>query len=75
MKKYQIYNPKTQEVKFILSTETSIVCPHCQSGWMILTVGIKEHIVKQMALCNIVESKRAFYCPYCGKDMTEMFRW
>jgi len=69
------YNPQTQEVSFILSNEHSVVCPHCQSGWVILTLGIKEHHVEQLAICNIKDAKTQFYCPYCGKDMTEIFRW
>lgn len=71
----QTYNPVTHEVNFELSNESSIVCPHCQSGWVIITLGIKDHIVEQMATCTIKEAKRPIHCPYCGKDMTEIFRW
>jgi uncharacterized Zn-finger protein len=69
------YNPITRKIGMILNNKTSVVCPHCQSGWVILSVGIHDHIVEKMAVCNIAEAKRAFYCPYCGKDMTEIFRW
>ena len=68
-------NPETLEVNFTLSNKYSIVCPHCQSGWVIITLGIENHIVKQMAMCSTIAAKREFYCPYCGKDMTEIFRW
>lgn len=71
----QTYNPLTRELKMLLSNDTSVVCPHCQSGWAIITLGIKNHTVEQMAICTVKDAKRAFYCPYCGKDMTEIFRW
>ncbi|KKN21399.1 hypothetical protein LCGC14_0925840 [marine sediment metagenome] len=75
MTKNFTYNPITSEAKFILSNDTSIVCPHCESGWVIITLGIKNHAVEMMATCSIKAASRALYCPYCGKDMTEMFRW
>lgn len=69
------YNPTTREAHFILSNEIIVVCPYCQSGWIIITLGIKNCMVEKMAICNLGDAKRNFYCPYCGKDMTEIFRW
>ncbi len=69
------YNSDTNEVRFILTNDMKVVCPHCQSGFIIITVGITDHQITMMANCTIRDAKRAFYCPYCGKDMTDIFRW
>jgi hypothetical protein len=71
----QAYNSITHKANFTVNSDTVSVCPHCQSGFVIITVGVHNHEVERMALCILKEVKRALYCPYCGKDMTEMFRW
>ena len=70
-----LYNQISQEMQMEITRDTTIVCPHCQSGWVIITLGIKNHIVDKMSVCNLKEAKITMYCPYCGKDMTEIFRW
>ncbi len=70
-----VLNPDSKEAKLIISNETAVVCPHCQSGWVIIALGVSNHEITMMATCSIAAAKRAFFCPYCGKDMTEIYRW
>lgn len=64
----------TQYVRMPLNNETIVICPHCKSGFVILTLGIKNHKPVKLAVCVLKEVKISFYCPYCGKDMTEIIR-
>lgn len=69
------YDPISRKAEFILDKNSTVVCPHCQSGFVIIALGVKSGEVNYMAICNLAAAKIKMYCPYCGKDMTEIFRW
>lgn len=65
------YNLSTNELYMPVSKDTMAVCPYCNSGFIIITVGISNHQVEKMAVCMPKEASISLYCPYCGKDMTK----
>ena len=68
------YNAETGIVQFPLNNETGVVCPYCNSGFIIITFGIEGGIVKRMSICSEKKATIPLYCTYCGKDTTEPYR-
>ena len=58
-------------IEFDLTPEMQVVCPHCHSGWVILTTGVEHGQITKVSFCLVDDAKVPFYCPYCGKDMTK----
>jgi len=59
----------TTKVNFTFNRNTQVVCHHCNSGWVILTVGVTDGTLTNMAVCTLAAPARPLYCPYCGRDM------
>jgi len=55
-------------VEFDFTAENQTVCPHCQSGFVIMTVGVSKGVITRMAICTPKSATVPLYCPYCGTD-------
>jgi uncharacterized Zn-finger protein len=60
-------------IEFDFDANVQTVCPHCQSGFVIISIGVSKGLITMAAICTPEGAKRSIYCPYCGKDMTEIF--
>ena len=60
-------------IEFDLTSDKQVVCPHCQSGFVILTVGVLEGEIINIGFCvpEYAEARKV-YCPYCGRNMKEV---
>jgi hypothetical protein len=61
-------------VEFELTANTQARCPHCTSGFAILTIGVSDDgKITNIAFCTPgKELTVPLYCPYCGKDMRQI---
>ena len=58
-----------QRFEFDFTIDREIVCPHCRSGWVIISVGVLNGLVTRAVFCSTTEAQQELYCPFCGKDM------
>jgi transposase-like protein len=58
-------------VAFDLVDKEMCVCPHCQSGFIIITIGVSKGIIIRAATCTPEAATVPLYCPYCGEDMKD----
>ena len=60
---------KGNHVEFDFTIHEQTVCPHCQSGFVIISVGVTDGLITQAAIFTPESSTVPFYCPWCGGNM------
>lgn len=58
-------------IEFDFTSKEQSVCPHCDSGWVIISVGVEHGQITQAAICTPEVPGKPLYCPWCGLDMKD----